>query len=37
MIWRALRLGLRVWLAAETGESGRQAIFTRNRLAVVEK
>lgn len=34
MLWRGIRLLLRVWVAAETGDLGRDAIFTRNLLAV---
>jgi len=37
LIWRGIRLGLRVWVAAETGEAGGNAVFSRNLLAVVEK
>lgn len=37
LLWRGIRLLLRVWGAAETGDLGRNAIFTRNFLAVVYK
>jgi SAM-dependent methyltransferase len=37
VVWQLIRLALRVYVAAETGESGREAIFTRNLLAVVKK
>ncbi len=35
VLWRGVCLLLRVWVAAETGDLGRDAIFTRNFLAVV--
>jgi len=34
MLWRIIRSGLRMWSMAETGDSGRNAVFTRNLLAV---
>jgi 2-polyprenyl-3-methyl-5-hydroxy-6-metoxy-1,4-benzoquinol methylase len=37
VLWRMIRLGLRLWLAAETGDTGRNAIFTRNLFAVAYK
>jgi len=37
ILWRTIRLGLRMWLAAETGDTGRNAIFTRNLFAVAHK
>lgn len=37
IIWRAICLLLRVWTAAETGDLGQNAIFTRNLLAVAYK
>ena len=37
ILWRGVRLFLRVWGAAETGDLGRDAIYTRNLLAVVFK
>lgn len=37
VLWRMIRLGLRLWLAAETGDTGRNAIFTRNLFAVASK
>lgn len=37
VLWRGIRLLLRVWVAAETGDLGRDAIYTRNLLAVAYK
>ena len=37
VLWNSIRLLLRVWAAAETGDLGRNAIFTRNLLAVAYK
>jgi 2-polyprenyl-3-methyl-5-hydroxy-6-metoxy-1,4-benzoquinol methylase len=37
VIWRTIRLGLRLWLAAETGNTGGSAIFTRNLFAIAIK
>jgi 2-polyprenyl-3-methyl-5-hydroxy-6-metoxy-1,4-benzoquinol methylase len=37
VLWRGICLLLRVWCAAETGDIGRDAIFTRNLFAVVYK
>lgn len=37
VLWRFIRLGLRLYLAAETGDSGRDAIFSQNLLAVAVK
>lgn len=37
LLWRGIRLLLLVWGAAETGDLGRNAIFTRNFLAVAYK
>lgn len=37
LLWRVIRLGLRLYLAAETGDSGRDAIFSQNLLAVAVK
>lgn len=37
MVWECVRMGLRLWTAAETGDTGGQAVFTRNLLAVVVK
>jgi SAM-dependent methyltransferase len=34
LLWRAIRASLRLYLAAETGETGAGAIFTQNLLAV---
>jgi cyclopropane fatty-acyl-phospholipid synthase-like methyltransferase len=37
LLWRPLRLALRLYLAIETGDTGRNAIFTQNLLAVAVK
>ncbi|MGB3552985.1 MAG: class I SAM-dependent methyltransferase [Candidatus Binatus sp.] len=37
LLWKGIRGGLRLWLAVETGDSGRSAIFTQNLLAVATK
>ncbi len=37
LLWKAIRAGLRLYAAAETGDSGRDAVFTRNLLAVAIK
>jgi SAM-dependent methyltransferase len=37
LIWQAIRALLRVYLAAETGDTGRRAVFTQNLLAVVRR
>jgi len=37
LLWGVIRLGLRVWQAVETGDTGREAIYTRNLLAVAIK
>jgi SAM-dependent methyltransferase len=37
VLWRGVSLLLRVWVAAETGDLGRNVIFTRNLLAVAYK
>jgi SAM-dependent methyltransferase len=37
ILWRGIRAGLRLWLAVETGETGRHAIFSQNLLAVATK
>lgn len=36
-IWKLIRLILRVWMAAETGDTGHRALFTRNLLAIARK
>jgi len=36
-VWKMIRLGLRVYLAAETGETGAEMIFSQNLLAVAER
>jgi 2-polyprenyl-3-methyl-5-hydroxy-6-metoxy-1,4-benzoquinol methylase len=37
LLWQGIRTGLRLWLAVETGETGRDAIFSQNLLAVALK
>jgi SAM-dependent methyltransferase len=37
LIWKLIRGVLRVWLAAESGDSGRRAVFTQNMMAVALK
>lgn len=37
ILWQGIRAGLRLWLAVETGETGRGAIFSQNLLAVAFK
>lgn len=37
LLWHCIRTFLRVWVAAETGDLGRNAIYTRNLLAVAKK
>jgi 2-polyprenyl-3-methyl-5-hydroxy-6-metoxy-1,4-benzoquinol methylase len=37
ILWQSIRAGLRLWLAVETGETGRNAIFSQNLLAVAAK
>lgn len=37
VMWRVIRLLLRLWHTAETGDLGRNAVFTRNLLAVAYK
>jgi 2-polyprenyl-3-methyl-5-hydroxy-6-metoxy-1,4-benzoquinol methylase len=34
LAWKFIRVALRVWSIAETGDTGRDAVFTRNLLAV---
>ena len=36
-LWKVIRSGLRVYLAAETGDTARDAIFSQNFLIVAEK
>lgn len=36
-LWKGFRAGFRLWLAVETGELGRKAIFSQNLLAVATK
>lgn len=37
ILWQGIRVGLRLWLMVETGETGRDAIFSQNLLAVAFK
>jgi 2-polyprenyl-3-methyl-5-hydroxy-6-metoxy-1,4-benzoquinol methylase len=37
ILWQSIRAGLRLWLTVETGETGRNAIFSQNLLAVAVK
>jgi SAM-dependent methyltransferase len=37
LLWKVIRTGLRLWLAIETGDTGRGAIFTQNLFAVALK
>ena len=37
MLWKVFRNLLRLYVAAETGDSGRDAVFSQNLLAVVIK
>lgn len=37
LAWQVIRWGMRLWLAAETGDLGRDAVYTRNLLAVAFK
>jgi SAM-dependent methyltransferase len=37
LLWKAIRIALRLWLAAETGDTGCHAIFTQNLIAVASK
>jgi SAM-dependent methyltransferase len=37
LLWKAIRAGLRLWLAIETGDGGRDAIFSQNLFAVALK
>ena len=36
-LWKLIRLALRMWMAVETGDTGKRALFTRNLLAVARK
>jgi SAM-dependent methyltransferase len=36
-LWKGIRAGLRLWLAIETGDTARDAIFSQNLLAVAAK
>lgn len=37
LLWQAIRSGLRLYLAAETGDTGSNAIFSQNFLVVADK
>jgi cyclopropane fatty-acyl-phospholipid synthase-like methyltransferase len=37
LLWRCIRLALRIYIAVETGDTGRDAIFSQNFLAVAFK
>lgn len=37
MLWKCIRTGLRIYLAVETGDTGRDAIFSQNFLTVAVK
>jgi SAM-dependent methyltransferase len=37
LLWKGIRAGMRLWLAIETGDFGRDAIFTQNLFAIAEK
>ena len=37
LLWRLIRAGLRVYVAAETGETSSDVIFTRNLLVVATR
>lgn len=37
VLWQFIRAGLRLWSVAETGDAGRDAVFTRNLLAVATR
>jgi cyclopropane fatty-acyl-phospholipid synthase-like methyltransferase len=37
ILWKGIRAGLRLWLAVETGDSGRNALFSQNLVAVATK
>jgi SAM-dependent methyltransferase len=37
VLWKCIRVGLRLWLAVETGDTGGNAIFSQNLLAVATK
>lgn len=36
-LWKLVRLAARLWMAVETGDIGKRALFTRNLLAVARK
>lgn len=36
-VWKIIRLIFRVWMAAETGDTGHRALFTRNLFAIARK
>jgi hypothetical protein len=37
VLWKMIRLALRVYIVAETGDTGRECIFSQNLLAVATK
>jgi hypothetical protein len=37
LLWKVIRSGLRLYLAAETGDTSRSAIFSQNFLIVADK
>jgi hypothetical protein len=37
LLWKGIRTGLRLWVAIETGDLGRNAIFTQNLFAIAKK
>jgi hypothetical protein len=37
LLWKAIRSGLRLYLAAETGDTASSAIFSQNFLTVADK
>ena len=37
VLWQGLRLGLRLWIAVETGETNPELLFTQNLIAVATK
>ena len=37
LLWQGIRAGLRFYLLIETGDRGKQAIFSQNFLTVTEK
>lgn len=37
LLWKGIRTGLRLWLAVETGDCSREAIFTQNLFAIAKR